>query len=249
LLDKLESKSQALSAERAGAGGDLADFAAREIAGFWLSHAVNSAIGPLRHHLNVGTSHPEELYLELARLAGSLCTFSLDADPRALPPYDHDDLEASFGPLELQIRRLLDVWFSNRVVTYPLEVTEPPVYAADITDPRCLNRTARWFLEVRSSAGQAQVASRVPELVKVCSADAVLKLVQRQLPGLTIDYLALPPAELSPRVGSHYFTLDTVGQGGKNPCMVLIQKTRRVGVFVPGAIPDARLALLILLEE
>ena len=249
LLDKLESKSKALANERAGAAGDLADFAAREIAGFWLSHAVNTAIAPLRHLLSVGTTHPEELYLELARLAGALCTFSLDADPRVLPPYNHDDLDSCFGPLELQIRRLLDVWFSNRVVTYPLEVTEPPVHAADITDPRCLHRSSRWFLEVRSSAGQAQVATRVPELVKVCSADAVLKLVQRQLPGLTIDYLALPPAELSPRVGSHYFTLETAGQGAKNPCMILIQKTQRVGVFVPDAIPDAKLALLILLEE
>ncbi len=249
LVDKLESKSNALAAERAGAGGDLADFASREIAGFWLSHAVNSAIAPLRHHLNIGTSHPEELYLELARLAGSLCTFSLDADARTLPAYDHDDLESCFGPLESQIRRLLDVWFSNRVVTYPLDVATPPVHAAEIGDPRCFNRSSRWFLEVRSSAGQAQVASKVPELVKVCSAGDVLKLVQRQLPGLAIDYLAVPPAELSPRVGCHYFTLETVGQSGENPCMVLIQKTRRVGVFVPAAIPDPKLSLLILLEE
>src|SRR5438552_13880277 len=28
-------------------------------------------------------AHPEQLYTELARLGGALCTFSLDSDPRA----------------------------------------------------------------------------------------------------------------------------------------------------------------------
>jgi type VI secretion system protein ImpJ len=46
LLDMLESKAAALSAERAlGGAGDEAD----ELVSFWLSHTVQSAIPPLKH--------------------------------------------------------------------------------------------------------------------------------------------------------------------------------------------------------
>src|SRR5581483_2206429 len=64
LIEILDSKSAAIG----GAGRGSADFSTREIANFWLSHAVNSGLAPLRHLLASKQRHPEELFIELSRL-------------------------------------------------------------------------------------------------------------------------------------------------------------------------------------
>src|SRR6185437_9202331 len=79
LIEILSEKSTAIARR---SGGSLTEFSTREIANFWLLHAVNSALAPLQHQLASKRGHPEELFLEMSRLAGALCTFSLDSHPR-----------------------------------------------------------------------------------------------------------------------------------------------------------------------
>ena len=50
----------------------------------------------LRHQLVAKRGHPEELFVEMSRLAGALCTFALDSHPRDLPLYDHENLSECF---------------------------------------------------------------------------------------------------------------------------------------------------------
>src|SRR6185295_4420300 len=66
LLEILEAKSAAMEAERRAGRKDLRDYASHEVANFWLLHAVRSSMAPLRHHLELKHSHPEQLYSELA---------------------------------------------------------------------------------------------------------------------------------------------------------------------------------------
>ena len=96
----LDAKSEALVGQRRATQSDLAAYAAREVASFWLTHALHSSLALLRHLFESRRVHPEQVYAELARLGGALCTFSLDSHPRALPLYDHDHLEECFGELE-----------------------------------------------------------------------------------------------------------------------------------------------------
>ena len=105
LLEILDEKSASISR---GAGGSRSEFSTREIANFWLLHAVNSAQAPLRHLLIAKRGHPEELFSELSRLAGALCTFALESHPRDLPLYDHRDLSTGFEILDRHIRAHLE---------------------------------------------------------------------------------------------------------------------------------------------
>ena len=77
LIEILEDKSDTLARSRASGSGK-SGYASGEIASFWFLHAVNSGMAPLRHLFYSTHGHPEELYLELARLAGALCTFTLE---------------------------------------------------------------------------------------------------------------------------------------------------------------------------
>jgi len=240
LIDMLEAKADAMAEERRREG-DVAEYAAREVAGFWLTHAIHSSLGPLRHLFLTRSAHPELLYTELARLAGALCTFSLDADPRTLPLYDHDQPDACFNALDRHIRRSLEVVLPSNCLAVPLRAAEPGFFKGTIPDTRAFQR-AHWFLGVRSSAGQGALIANVPRLVKVCSSAHIVKLVQRAYPGLGLDHVPAPPGEISPRIGTQYFRVAT---DPTQPCWKLIVESNEVGVYVPGAIPEAQLELSI----
>jgi type VI secretion system protein ImpJ len=242
LIEMLEAKADAMAEERRR-DGDVAEYASREVAGFWLTHAIHSSLGPLRHLFLTRTAHPEQLYTELARLAGALCTFSLDADARALPAYDHDQPDVSFHALDRHIRRSLEVVLPSNCLSVALRQTEPNYYRGNVPDARAFQR-AHWYLGVRSSAGQGAVVANVPRLVKLCSGEHIAKLVQRAYPGLGLTHVPAPPGEISPRIGTHYFGVE---MDPAQPCFKLIADTLEVGVYVPAAIPDAELELAIVL--
>jgi type VI secretion system protein ImpJ len=83
----------------------------------------------------------------------------------------------------------------------------------------------------------------VSSLVKVCSSAFVPELVKRALPGFTLTHLATPPSAVPTRPDTQYFT---VSKGG--PCWDHIVKTRQVGVYVPGDLPEPQVELLIVVE-
>jgi type VI secretion system protein ImpJ len=243
VVDVLDEKSAALAAARRASGVSLGEFASNELASFWLLHTIYSAMAPLRHQLQVRRTRPEALYLELARLAGALCTFSLDADARALPAYDHDRLGEVFGTLEQHIRAHLEVVLPTNAITVPLRQVETYMWNGGVTDTRCFGR-ARWFLGVASAVGEAEVIRRVPTFVKVCSAEGAPKLVARAWSGLTLTHVPVPPAAISPRVDLQYFSISQAGG-----CWEHMRLTNDVGIYVPDALPGPELELKVMLES
>ncbi|MDR0786635.1 MAG: type VI secretion system baseplate subunit TssK [Gemmatimonadota bacterium] len=238
----LEAKADALIAER-GSG----EYGQGEISNFWLSHTVHTGIGPLRHFLTSGDQSPEELYIELARLAGALCTFSLHSDARSLPAYDHDRPGECFGTLDRHIRAHLEVTVPTNVVTVRLQASDNNLWAGEIVDRRCFDRGALWFLAVRSSLPVTEVITRTPRLAKVCSSEHIVKLVQRGHPGLALEYVQVPPREISARAGTQYFSIASGTSAGPHPCWNWIAETSRIGVFAPDALPDVELELVVVL--
>jgi type VI secretion system protein ImpJ len=269
LVERLDSKADAMIAQRRDSQATLAEYASREIADFWLSHTLHSSLPPLRHFFQTRGCHPEVLFSEMSRLAGALCTFALQSHPRSLPLYDHDDLGACFGALERHIRDHLEVVLPTTSISVALrqvsaeqlgatsaldeQVLEsyrefllsasPYFYLGAVTDRRVLGR-ATWYLGVRSSASQGEVISRVPTLVKICSAKHIARLVKEAYPGLALEHVPTPPSQISPGVGTMYFRVHTAG-----PCWNLIDQTRSIGVYVPAAIPDVELDLSIVPEQ
>lgn len=247
LVGILEQKSSAMEAERKGGGKGLREYASHEIANFWLLHAVRSGMAPLRHLLELKQSHPELLYVELSRLAGALCTFSLDADPRSLPTYDHERLGECFAELDRHIRRHLEVIIPTNCLSVPLEQKTEYLYVGKVHDQRCFGQ-AHWILGVHSEMGRTEIVTRVPSLVKICSGQHVERLFKMGLNGLTLHHLPHPPAAVSPRIGSEYFGIGHTGDHSIQACWKAIAQTGEVGVYIPGALRGAGLELLIVLE-
>lgn len=239
LIEILEAKADSLTRGRRGSSEE---FAQREVASFWLLHAIHASLPTLRNYMQSKRIHPERLYVELARLSGALCTFSLDAHPRALPAYDHDHPEACFDALDRHIRAHLDVAAPTGPSAIALARTADNLYTGAVKDARAYG-PARWILGVRSSLLPNELAARVPVLTKVCSQRFVLELVKRAFPGLKLDHQPYPPASISPRSDTQYFAIERAG-----PCWDTIVSTQEVGVYVPDSIPDVELELSIVVD-
>ncbi|HEX4809369.1 MAG TPA: type VI secretion system baseplate subunit TssK [Bryobacteraceae bacterium] len=242
LIDILTQKNLAFTGTTRGYDRQQSGMSAQQIASFWFLHAVNSALSVLRHLFLTKQGHPEELFCEMSRLAGALCTFGLESSPAMLAVYDHLDLQACFESLDNHIRDHLELVVPTNCVSVRLEQVDRYFWEADLKDSRFLGQ-AKWYFSIASNVGEAELITGTPALVKVCSAKFVPELVRRAVPGLKLTHVPSPPSSLSPRIANQYFTVNRSG-----PCWDHVMETRRIGIYVPGELPHPELELLILLD-
>ena len=243
LIETIGEKSGTIARSARRHGRFEAGTAALDVANYWFLHALHNAIPPLQHLSTTRHAHPEDLFIELSRLAGALCTFAVDSDPRQLPSYDHRNPGPAFRALDAHIRRHLEIVVPSNTVTLDFHPIEPYIQAADVLDERCLRR-ARWVFGVRSGLGESELLNLVPRLVKVCSSRFVPELVKRALPGMTLTHLPVPPTALRAEVDMQYFAVETTG-----PCWEHILQTREVGVYIPGEISKPEFDLTVIVEQ
>ncbi|MBE7542118.1 MAG: type VI secretion system baseplate subunit TssK [Bryobacteraceae bacterium] len=243
IVDMLDERARQMLRPKDLAAGTAAGFSAEGISNAWFLHCVNAAITPLRHLLMQQTAHPEEVYMEMARLAGALCTFGLDSHPSTLPRYTHTQLTKVFNDLDLHIRTHLELIVPSNCVRLPLKHVSQYFWETQITDQRVLSHS-RWILALRAKMGEADLLSGSPRLVKVCSKEFLPKLVSRALPGLQLVHLPSPPPAVSPRVDYQYFGIDRSG-----PCWDHMVATREVALYIPGEIPEPDVELMVVLES
>jgi type VI secretion system protein ImpJ len=243
LIEILDEKSATLSPSRRGASKFQAGFSSGEVASFWFVHTVNSSVTVLRHLCKAERGHPEQVYAEMSRLGGALCTFGMESHPQTLPAYDHLNLDKCFHALDEHIRAHLELVVPTNCINVPLKSTGRYTREGEITDQRCLGR-ARWILAMQSNVGEADLISRAPRQVKMCSAELLQELVKTSLPGLGLTHLPVPPSAIAPKVDFQYFGISRTGSAWEH-----IVQTRKVGLYVPGDFPNPELELLIVLES
>jgi len=242
LVEILEEKSSTLLRGGPGRGTFQAGMSARDVASFWFLHAINAGLGPLRHLFLSKRGHPEELFQEMSRLAGALCTFGMDSHPRTLPIYDHNRLDQCFQELDAHIRKHLEIMIPTQSISVPLKQVSRNFFEGDLTDARTLG-ASRWLLAMHAGLGEADLIGKAPVVVKFCSAAFVPELVKRALPGMKLGHLSVPPSAIAARVEYQYFA---ISKGG--PCWDHILQTRKIGVYVPSDIPNPELELLVITD-
>jgi type VI secretion system protein ImpJ len=239
LVEMLRSKGEVMAQRRAIVGDDLADLSSEEVLSYWMSHSIHSGLAGLNHLLTLPRCHPEDLFREMARLAGALSTFSTEFDAGDLPAYDHDNLTECFTILDRRVRKLLQVMVPESFIAVHLGREGANVLSATLEDARVF-RKSEWVLQVSSQSGGQEVLRSVPTLVKVCSAEDILRLVDDANPGLPLEYVPSPPSSIPRRLGAQYFRVVQTG-----PCWQLIQARSSIGIYVPDVLSDVRMELIV----
>jgi len=243
LVEILSAKSTQIAGGRRQKNLSLADFGASDIANFWLLYTVNSHFPLMQHLLETRRGHPEALFEAMLSLAGCLTTFSSTIHPRDLPKYDHEDLCTCFEGLDEKIRTLLDTVVPTNFVSLPLPLVAPSIHSTPLSDYKYLRNT-KMYLAIRSDVSEADVISKVPYLVKVCSANHIEHLVRQALPGVPLTHTPRPPSAIPMKLNYQYFSVSQTGVAWE-----AVTRARNFAAYVPGDFPAAQLELLILLPE
>ena len=188
LVDLVTEKARSVVKPKDLGANATSGFSAEGISNAWFLHCLNASLGPLRHLCYSKRGHPEEVFVEMSRLAGALCTFGLDSDPAALPVYDHWHPAACFEALDRHIREHLELIVPTSCVPIPLTRSAIYFWEGKVQDERALNRS-RWIFAIRSPMGEADLIERASRLVKICSKEFVPRLVERALSGLKLTHL------------------------------------------------------------
>jgi type VI secretion system protein ImpJ len=244
LLTQLSAKRQRLMGMRRESNQRMADFAVADVSLFWLLNALNTyqpVLADLKAH---PARHPEQVYLELAKLAGSLLTFSLEHDIDQIPAYRHEQLQTVFPPLMSMISTLLEASLPSRVIALELQEISTNRWQVTINDARLREEDgADFYLSVRCRMPAAQLQSQFPRLCKVGTPDAVDHLVNAALDGVPLQSLSHVPAAIPLRLENQYFALDLRHAEGQ---AVLAQGV--CAFYVPSTLADVKLELFAVLR-
>ena len=244
LLTQLSAKRQRLMGMRRESNQRMADFAVADVSLFWLLNALNTyqpVLADLKLHPG---RHPEQVYLELAKLAGSLLTFSLEHDVERIPAYRHEQLEVVFPPLMSTISTLLEASLPSRVVALVLEASGANRWKVSLDDPRLRDPDGvDFYLSVRSRLSVAQLQSQFPRLCKVGTPDDVDHLVNAALDGIPLRPLNHVPAAIPLRLENQYFALDLGHPKGRG-----MLEGGVCAFYVPATLLDAQLELFAVLR-
>ncbi len=241
MVEILSARSSTLSGARRQRSRGQADFGVSDIANFWLLYTVNTHLPNFRHILETRHGHPANLYSAMSALAGALTTFSTSIHPRMLPEYDHANPSECFARLDAMVIDLLDTVVPANHVSLPLRLTEPSIYATAIDQERYL-ASPQMYLAVAADLKPEEIVRRVPQLLKVSSADQIDRLIRRALPGVGLIHAANPPSALPVRLDYQYFELALRGDDWE-----AIKLARNLAAYVPSELPKPRIELIVLL--
>ncbi len=208
-LGLLHQRGDALADRVVGAG--TARGASLDIAQFLRLQAVNR-FEPLFAHLAAMRGlHPEDFYQAALQLAGEMATFTdkVKRRPPAFPPYDHDDLQTTFGALMTELRRSLSLEEVDAAIQIPIEERQYGIRVAIITDrERPLLTKATFILAVRADMATDLLRARFPTQVKIGPVERIAQFVNHHLPGIGVNALPVAPREIPYRADFIYFRLD-----------------------------------------
>ncbi|MCY1511626.1 type VI secretion protein [compost metagenome] len=244
LQTQLSAKRMRLMGMRRESNQRMADFAVADVSLFWLLNALNGYQPVLAELLKHPARHPEQFYLELVKLAGSLLTFSLEHDIGEIPAYQHEQLEKVFPPLLRLISSLLEASLPSRVIALELRKVSAHRWQVSLDDGRLRDPDGvDFYLSVRSGLSAAQLQNQFPRLCKAGAPDDVDLLVNAALDGIPLQVLSHVPAAIPLRLENQYFALDL--SHDKARAML----SAGVCVFyVPGTLGDVQLELYAVLR-
>lgn len=175
---------------------------------------LNRHVPHFFHLTESGLAHPWNVYGSLRELVGELSSFSLRVDALGespageplLPPYDHTRLWDCFSAARELVTQLLQEVTAGPQHVIPL-LKDGAAFVGQLA-PSLLEGGKRYFLALKTEQDPKLVIQALGSLAKLSSRQHVTVLASRALPGLSLEYLQVPPEELPRRPHTLFFEVD-----------------------------------------
>lgn len=241
LLGVLQEKSQRLSRRRRERADQVVEFGSSDVTLFWLLNTVNRAWPRLAHlHAHPG-QHPQQLYLVLAELAGTLLTFSPEGRLADLPPYNHEDPALALLSLEGMIRSMLENVIPETCVVIELTPGKPAQLTGLLHDPRLAQ--ADFYFSAHADMPGADLLDLVPRAIKVGSQEDIGVVVNSAMPGVPVRHATRLPSAIPMRLDNQYFAIEPGGQAYER-----MMKSQSICFYVPATFINLKLELMAVLK-
>jgi len=200
----LHQRGEALAARAVASGRS----GSAEIADFLMLQVINRYEPVLTHWARSPLLHPEDLYRLCLEIAGELSTLTTESRrPPKLPPYQHEDLRATYEPVMAALRACFSVVLKQNAIQIPLEKRRFNIFTGVVGD-RSLFEEAVFVLAARADVATESLRHDFPAQVTVAAVEKIAKLVNDHLPGIPVQALSVAPRQIPFHAGFVYFELD-----------------------------------------
>lgn len=214
-----------------------------EVSNFMLLQSINRFQVLFEYLVAKQTIAPENFYMLLLDVLGTLAIFTRKRQPNKPVIYQHDDLENTFKPLIEEIRQALSIVLQQNATLLPLENRNHGLWVAPIED-RVLLKEARVVLAVSANISPEILRARFPVEVKVASAEDILYLVSRALPGIQLLPIATVPRQIPYQSRFTYFWLDQEKNDWKK-----LEKASAIAFHIGDAFPHLEMELWAIRDD
>jgi type VI secretion system protein ImpJ len=209
ILSSLVSKSKEL---RGQSSVHKPDLSLTQVEILLMLQTVNTFIPVLNYYNNSHHVHPESLYILFLSIAGQLSTFSnLGLRTDTLPIYDHKHLTEIFDQVVNEIQIMLNVQktVQRRDIVIALRRQAETLFVGQLSPNQML---AQFFLSVTGEIPEKKIISELPKNIKISAYEEIFAVHQAGIQGVTIEYIARPPAGISVDEKAHYFKINKEGR-------------------------------------
>lgn len=240
LLELISAKAYLIAERRQQFHGDVAECDPSDITHFLLLKTLNVAIPQLRHSLEQSNIAPQQVYLMLIQLLGSLQAFTHSNKMEMIPSYQHEDLGATFYGLEAILKNLLEQVIPVRIQTLKLERESDTLYIVDSIDSQWFT-IADFYLAVNFSSEELNWINHFIRQVKVAARSIIEAIITTALPGIKLIHSQRPPQKLPIKSGYEYFYLEPNGEFWQQ-----IITERALALFLPKIFESAKVEIITL---
>lgn len=239
ILSTLVSKSKEL---RGQANINKPELSLTQVEILLMLQSVNTFIPILNYYNSSQNIHPENLYTLFLNIVGQLSTFSnLGLRVDALPTYDHKHLTEIFDQVVNEIQMMLNVQktVERKDVVIPLRRQAETLFVGQLLANQI---SAQFFISVTGDIPEKKIITELPKNIKVSAFEEIFAVHQAGIQGVTVEYVARPPAGVSVNEKAHYFKINKEGRFWEK----IVQKNN-IAFFIASEFKSLQMELVLLL--
>ena len=239
ILSTLVSKSKEL---RGQASINKPELSLTQVEILLMLQTVNTFIPILNYYNSSQHIHPENLYTLFLSIVGQLSTFSnLGLRVDALPTYDHKHLTEIFDQVVNEIQMMLNVQktVERKDIVIPLRRQAETLFVGQLLANQI---SAQFFIAVTGDIPEKKIITELPKNIKVSAFEEIFAVHQAGIQGVTVEYVARPPAGVSVNEKAHYFKINKEGRFWEK----IVQKNN-IAFFIASEFKALQMELVLLL--
>ena len=202
---------------------------------------VNTYIPLLNYYYASKNIHPEALYVLFLNLAGQLSTYSnLGIKTAEFPVYEHKHLTEIFGQITGEIKLMLNVQktIERRDIIIPLRKQGETLYIGQLSPSQI---SAQFFIAVVSDIPERKIITELPKNIKISAYEEIFAVHQAGIQGVSVEYIARPPAGIQVNEKAHYFKINKEGRFWDK-----IEKKNNIAFFIASEFKSLEMELVLL---